>query len=123
MARVFGVVVSSNRNRAMTADSVMPTSKAATRYPSEICNEMSVTELCWLKYCVAGTRISSTKAITTKAATAEKRRPHNGGTQETSVVSRICASLRNAMTTPSMASQRNRKLASSSVQKIGLLNT
>jgi hypothetical protein len=40
------VVVSSRRSSAIAAASPLPTSSATTRYPSEICSEISSTKRC-----------------------------------------------------------------------------
>lgn len=42
-ANDLGVVVSNKRSSAITAARLMPTRMASTRYPSEICSEISVT--------------------------------------------------------------------------------
>ena len=61
--------------------------------------------------------------MTTSSATVPSQLLHFGSHQLMNVVSRICPSRRNATTAPNIDSQRNRKVASSSVQMIGLLKT
>ena len=55
----------SRRSNATVAISPAPTRIATTRYPSEICRVISSVERCTSRNCCAGTRISSTKTITT----------------------------------------------------------
>ena len=61
--------------------------------------------------------------MTTSSATVPSQLRHCGPHQLTNVVSRIWPSRRTATTAPNIASHRNRNVASSSVQMIGLLKT
>ena len=61
--------------------------------------------------------------MTTSSATVPSQLRHWARHQLTNVVSRIWPSRRTATTAPNIDSHRNRKVASSSVQMIGLLKT
>ena len=67
--------------------------------------------------------ISSTNTATTTAASVSSQPRQRGGASVTSTPSRMCSSRRSAITAPSIASQRNRMEASSSVQVSGRLKT
>ncbi len=67
--------------------------------------------------------ISSTNTATTTAAKVSSRLRQCAGASATSTPSRMCSSRRSAITAPSIASQRNRIEASSSVQVSGWLKT
>ncbi len=92
---------------------------AATRHASENGSVVNSVKTCWSTYCLAGTKISSTKTITTSAPTAPNHSATTGGTQLTKVVRRMCSPRRSATTMPSIDSHRNRKVASSSDQISG----
>jgi hypothetical protein len=117
------LVVSRRRNSATSEISPAPTSSATTRYPSEISRVMSSVEACTLRYATLGTRSSTAKTITTSSATVASQARTLGAIHSTNVVSRICAPRRTATTAPNIASQRKRKVASSSVHMSGLLKT
>jgi hypothetical protein len=98
---------------------IAPTRIAAARQPSEIDKVISSVEAWRSRYCAAGSRISRTKTMTTRAPTLPSHLLHSGRSELTNVVRRICPSRRSATTVPSIASQRNRRSARSSVHNRG----